>query len=320
MSDPPSEPSDAKGDNDTAQPKASDTKPFRSKQSLDDLPHVASPSISPAGDALKIEEVAGEQAKTGAAATDEQSEAATAKASEPASEPALSAKAAAFPRVRLSEIKISRRFKRAATNAAAIAAAAGIGAIASALAISGLAPGAPKQEAASVAEQHTMQKSIALLAEELSALKSSIETASKSSQTPVSKTAARVDGANSVAGKRDDNMVTGSVNAPASALQDTIAAATAATIAAPLPQPRPPLVQGWSIHQSPDGLVFVEQRGGDLFLISPGMPLPGLGRVEAIHREGGRIEVVTTNGIITSSPRRTVRNRNYRFPPYFEPY
>ncbi|MGE0563302.1 MAG: hypothetical protein AB7O50_02190 [Pseudolabrys sp.] len=308
-SEPPSEPSDAASGKKTAQPEAA-----KPKLALDDLPHVESPSISPIGDDLKTQDTPIEIGTTPSETT---REAAPAETGTPESEQTSTAKVFAFPRK-----TIGRRLKRRATNAAAIVIAACIGAIAGALTMQGFSPNAPKQEIASVSERQAMQKSIALLAKEVSALKSNIDTASKSSQTQAAKTAARIDSAKPAADKRDDNVVTGSINAPASALPNAIAAATAATITAPLPipQPRPQLVQGWSVHLAPDGVVLAEQRGGDLYQIAPGVPLPGLGRVEAINRDGGRIEVVTTKGLITSPPRQSVRNRYYRPPPYFEPY
>ena len=38
---------------------------------------------------------------------------------------------------------------------------------------------------------------------------------------------------------------------------------------------------------------MVESRNGTLFEVGPGSNLPGLGRVEAIKRENGRVVVVT---------------------------
>ena len=52
-----------------------------------------------------------------------------------------------------------------------------------------------------------------------------------------------------------------------------------------------------------------------LFEVGPGSNLPGLGRVEAIKRENGRIVVVTRNGIIAASsePRRPPAPIPYRY-------
>ena len=54
------------------------------------------------------------------------------------------------------------------------------------------------------------------------------------------------------------------------------------------------------------GRAVVESRNGMLFEVGPGSNLPGLGKVETIKRENGRLVVVAKNGIITamSEPRR----------------
>jgi hypothetical protein len=52
-----------------------------------------------------------------------------------------------------------------------------------------------------------------------------------------------------------------------------------------------------------------------LFEVGPGSNLPGLGRVETIRRENGRVVVVARNGIITASsePRRPPAPIPYRY-------
>lgn len=317
-----SEPSDTasgKGThNDTSSDATSAGKASASKASFENLPHVESPSLSPAGD---------EPAKNETSMDEPALEPATQNKDEPAAGTAAG-KLIVLPRVDRPRMTMtmSRRTKRAALNAATIAIAAGFGAIVGALAVQSFMPSAPKQDVASVEERQAMQKSNARLAKDVTTLKSNVETA-KAAQTHVGKTAARVDTA-----RRDDDIVTGSIavsstlSAPETKAAAVVAAATAATITAPLPQPRPQaaltpqVVTGWSAHMSPDGFVLVEQRGGDLYQVTPGVPLPGLGKVEAIHRDGGRLEVVTARGIIVSPPRQSVRNRVYRAPPFFEPY
>ena len=63
------------------------------------------------------------------------------------------------------------------------------------------------------------------------------------------------------------------------------------------------------------GRAVVESRNGMLFEVGPGSNLPGLGRVETIRRENGRIVVVAHNGIITASsePRRPPAPIPYRY-------
>ena len=61
------------------------------------------------------------------------------------------------------------------------------------------------------------------------------------------------------------------------------------------------------------GRAVVESRSGTLFRVGPGSNVPGLGRVESIKRENGRVVVTTANGIIAAS-------LEQRRPTYFNPY
>jgi hypothetical protein len=81
--------------------------------------------------------------------------------------------------------------------------------------------------------------------------------------------------------------------------------------AVPLPVPRPapqigvaetrPVVlQDWTIHGSRGGYVYVRSHG-EIYQVLPGVPLPGLGRVQAIKRENGAWVVVTSRGLIVAN-------------------
>ena len=79
-------------------------------------------------------------------------------------------------------------------------------------------------------------------------------------------------------------------------------------------QGKPPVAEGWRLREFHAGRALVESRSGELYDVGPGSNLPGLGKVETIKREDGRVVVVTPKGIIVSSldqPRRS--------PPYFYP-
>jgi hypothetical protein len=315
------EPSDAASGKDATPSKPASA----SKQSFDHLPEVDSPSISPAGDTPVKSEATADEHKAEESKADENKEAAaTIAAADQSAEPAPG-KLITLPRLDRPRMNIkmtmSRRARRNAMRAATLLVAAGLGAVAGVLSMHVLPSKAPTQLVA-LDDRQAMQKSIVLLAKEVSALKSNIDKAEKSMQSQVGKIGARVDAAKREA-TRDDTIVTGSIATPATTASKTIAAATAATITAPLPQPRPAIAQvvkGWSAYVAPDGAVLVEQQGGDLFQVSTGAPLPGLGRVEAIRRDGAHVEVVTAKGIIVSPPRRTVRRSYNRFPPFFEPF
>jgi hypothetical protein len=213
--------------------------------------------------------------------------------------PAAENKPAAMPADR-PRMVITRRSRRTAALAATVALAAGFGAAIGALASSAFTAPAVKSENAGLVERQAMQQSIAQLANDISTLKTSIEIATKTTTTQIGKVAARIEPVPET---------TASITKPGAAeAKET-----------PLPSPRPPIVPGWSVRQARDGYVLVEGRG-ELFRVSQGMPLPGLGPVEAIRREGGRWIVVTPKGIITSSTASAaIRPRPY-YPPYFRPY
>lgn len=256
-----------------------------------DLPQVESPSISPANDgiaAARSEETAPQietpVAETAAPDSQKDQDQHVAPAVIPAGK----------------RFVLTPRMKRTALRAATVAVAAAFGAIAGALTMQGLAPGAVKQDVASVEERQAMQKSIVRLARDIAVMKAGIEAANKATTTQIEKIAGRIE--------RADRLpeATGSIvrTAVPAEIGDT-----------PLPQPRPQIVQGWSVHQSRDGFVLAEQQGGELFRISPGVPLPGLGTVETIRRDNGRLVVVTQKGLIVQAASATARTR-YR-PPFF---
>jgi hypothetical protein len=232
---------------------------------------------------------------------------------------------------------IKARHKRNALLAASVAVAAALGAIVGAVASGGFSTPLPRTDVASVEERKAMEKSIAHLSREITTLKASIEAANKSAHTQIAKIGERFD---RVAQKE----TTGSIATPASALapappQTTATTQTTATplqsltppapaaapiptprpaprIAAvesqpppqplPLPQARPPVVvSGWSIYDTRDGYVYVEGHG-DVYRVTPGVPLPGVGTVESVKRQDGRWVVLTPKGIIVS-----MRDRRY---------
>jgi hypothetical protein len=82
---------------------------------------------------------------------------------------------------------------------------------------------------------------------------------------------------------------------------------------APKEEPRPQVAEGWRLRDFYDGRAVVESRNGMQFRVGPGSNVPGLGRVETIRRENGKVVVVTASGIITASlePRRP--NYYYRW-------
>jgi len=103
----------------------------------------------------------------------------------------------------------------------------------------------------------------------------------------------RLDRRQTPASARATSEVTGSVNPAISAKQAT----------------KPQIADGWWFRDYYGGRALVEDRNGTLFEAAPGTNLPGLGRVELIKREDGRVLVVTRNGVIASTP--VPRHQNY---------
>jgi hypothetical protein len=62
------------------------------------------------------------------------------------------------------------------------------------------------------------------------------------------------------------------------------------------------MTDGWRLRDYYGGRALVQDRNGTLYEAAPGTNLPGLGRVDAIKRDNGRIVLVTRNGSISSVP------------------
>lgn len=279
-----------------------------------DLPIVESPSISPA-DLVNTGDSDLEPAATPI--------------------PELSAAAPAPERPKFSDIEFTPlplepkrallrpRHRRYALLAASVAIAAALGGVIGALATGGAST--PPVNVAAQEDSKAMQQSVAKLVKEVTTLKANLEEANKFTRSQVAKIETKLDSKidTKVAArleerlKKDAEEVTGSISVP-----QTVAAAApqAETVAVPMPTPRPaqryatveshsparmPVVPGWSIHDTRGGYVYVESRG-DIYQITPGAPLPGLGPVESIKRLEGRWVVKTPKGIIVS-----MRDRRY---------
>jgi hypothetical protein len=208
---------------------------------------------------------------------------------------------------------LSRRTQRKAVFAASVMIAAAAGAVIGALAVPGTP--APRIDIAGSAERAAMQKSIAQLSKEISTLKAGIEIASKGTGAQIGKIGDRLERI-----EKSDRLAdaTGSITKPASA-------PAAAHVDAPLPVPRPTIVlSGWALRDAAHGRAVVENRAGDYYDVRPGDPLPGIGTVEAIKRENGVWQVVTTKGVINgqrppSTASAPARRRSY-YAPYYWPY
>src|SRR5664280_1432962 len=253
-------------------------------QAQSELPSVESPPISPA-------------TETPAIATDTPA---------PAIEPIAAATPTVEPITDAAPVAklrfVSRpRHKRYALLAASVTFAAALGAVVGALASGGYST--PARAAVPAIEQNkTMQQSIDRLGKEVTTLKASLEQANKSAHIQIAKISERLEHATAE--------VTGSISAPQ----------TTAPVLTPLPSPRPTpriaavepppparpsVVAGWTIRDTRNGYVYVENHG-ELYQVVLGAPLPGLGPVQSVKRQDGRWVVLTPKGIIVS-----MRDRRY---------
>jgi hypothetical protein len=306
------EPNDiANGDKAAAQESKQDSKPESKTETKAELPTVESPPLSPAEKLPEpvLEAQMSPQPKP-AAPEVKPAPAPEVKATSRFAMPRIKMPALKMPELKISGPKISRRNRRRAVLAATVMLAAGFGAAAGAIAMRQPAPPLAKPDTALLEENHVLQRSVAKLNKDLTTLRANVESAARDSKTQIAKATA------SLSDRLDKAIdVTGSIGRPATT---TAAAATPQAVAepAPLPQPRPSIVQGWTVREARNGRVWVEYRG-DLYAVAPGVPLPGLGRVETIRREGDSLVVVTTKGLITETQTTAaIRPR----PRYYTPY
>lgn len=259
-----------------------------------ELPVVESPSISPA-------------TETPAVATDTPAPAIEPiKAVTPVIEPIAAVAPAVEPTADAAAVAkplfvLRPRHKRYALLAASVTFAAALGAIIGAAASGGFSAPA-KTDVAVVEENKAMQQSIARLGKEITTLRAGLEQANQSAHSQIAKISERL--------KQASTEITGSISAPQ----------TTAPAAAPLPQPRPPqqiaavepappsrssVLAGWTIRDTRNGYVYVENHG-EVYQVVLGAPLPGLGPVQSVRRQDGRWVVSTPRGIIVS-----MRDRRY---------
>jgi hypothetical protein len=157
-----------------------------------------------------------------------------------------------------------------------------------------------------------LQDSVKQLGSELAMLKSGVATAQRAASTQLDKIAGRLERAE----KAQSQALAEPTNKLAR-IQESIerlehrqvAAAPSPEITGsvkPKEESKPPVAEGWRLRDFYDGRAIVEGRNGTLYRVSPGSNVPGLGKVETIKRENGKVVVVTASGIIaaTLEPRR----------------
>ncbi len=195
----------------------------------------------------------------------------------------------------------SSGFKRGRNRIAAIALiAAGIGAVGGALASEGvrfwLSPG-DRVTAAMAQDVNLLKDALHRVKGEVASLKTTADQAAKAS-TQVGKIGDRLDRIEKAQAEPAAKI------AKLSEAVDKLKAQPAPDVTGSIPEPRqepkkPPILDGWALRDIQNGIALVQGPQG-LFDVEPGDPLPGLNRVEAIRREGGRWVVVTKKGWIVT--------------------
>lgn len=152
--------------------------------------------------------------------------------------------------------------------------------------------GKQEKAQATAARERSIDDAIAQVSSELQTLKSSAETAVKNNAAKLARLSDAVDKI-----KTAPADITGSIPktapVPSVATPAPVAAAPATAFA------RLPTLEGWTLRDVTESGATVEGRLG-VFEVYPGVPLPGVGRVNAIRRQDGRWVVVTDRGLITA--------------------
>jgi hypothetical protein len=219
------------------------------------------------------------------------------------------------------------RMPRYAPLAAGIVLAVAVGAIAGATALSSLRPDTSTATAQAANETHALKATVAQLTSEVTTLKTALSSAQRTTTSQVGKLSDRLDRAEKAQSEPAAKIakITETVDRLEKKQQQAAAAPPPAPVAVAAADPdvtgsirkedsRPPVAEGWRLVDFYQGRAVVESRNGALFEVGPGSNLPGLGKVETIKRENGRVVVVAKNGTILASaePR--------RLPPPYVPY
>jgi len=205
--------------------------------------------------------------------------------------------------------------------AAAIVFAAALGAVAGAATTASLLRNpSPPADITAANTNRALQDSVAQLGNELATLKAGIASAQRGTSTQFAKLAERLDRTEKAQAEPVGKLakIQESIDRLEQRQQHVAAPAPAPApdvtgSVTPKEESRPQVAEGWRLRDFYDGRAIVEGRNGMLFRVGPGSNVPGLGKVETIKHENGKVVVVTASGIIAASlePRRP--NYYYRW-------
>jgi len=210
------------------------------------------------------------------------------------------------------------RARRLAPLAASIAIAAALGATAGLLATSGSGSAPAIQPVAQTADARALRDQIARLHADIAALKASIDTSAKSASAQYIKLGDRLDRfertqaepaaklaklADAVERIERRTPATSLAAAAGNDITGTVGSLAPAPQLAGPPETRPappPVLEGWRVRSVYNGAALIQSRVGGVMEVEPGDNLPGLGRIEKIHRQDGKWVVVTSKGLIVT--------------------
>jgi hypothetical protein len=195
----------------------------------------------------------------------------------------------------------SPRWRRIALPAVSLMVAIGCGAAAGAAGVISLRWIAPVSQSASAPEIANLPATIEEMRSDIAALKATVDAAGRSNSAQFAKLGERFDRmerSQTVTVNKTDSAIakearetTGSITVPASG---------AALPVPPAPPQQPAIVPGWGVRDVYRGAALLQSRAGGMVEVEAGDVLPGLGRIDAIRREGGRWVVITSRGTIMS--------------------
>ena len=225
-----------------------------------------------------------------------------------AATPTPSTETAAAP-AKASSAAVSPPGNRFILLAASVALAAAFGAVVGALGSSGLMQPASSATTTTAAEDTAgLRNAIAQMRTELAAVRTSVDTATRTSNGQFGKIAERIDRVERAQAEPSAKLAKAVEGIERLQRRTNLAPDTETTgsIAPPSPAPvasahsQPAIVQGWVVRGVYRGAAIVHGGRFGTMEVEAGDVLPGLGRVESIKRQNGRWVVVTSKGLITS--------------------
>jgi hypothetical protein len=165
------------------------------------------------------------------------------------------------------------------------------------------------------ARSDALEQAVARINADIANLKISLEQASGSSVNQFNKTSERLDKLEQALAEPAAKLAKLSeaverlpAATPPTSAATAVARESTGSIADPVPAPaavpqpevrRLPTVEGWVLRHVGNGVALIQGRQG-LYEVYAGVPVPGLGRVDAIRRQDGRWVVVTSKGLIVA--------------------